>query len=380
MDSDWDVPKHWKSVPQKVAAAAPLPPGSEEDEYDPRYKGGRPLSRPGSGRRGKSPEPKMAAFVTGSETPLPLAAAIFAGALVVPRISRWDIGGATLRATGTTHCLTIQALEGSQGTHVALHVTKGPFKDHFSVRPLGYDGRWREALVGLVSRLPEDFPPEVRKSLAQYLNDPDCRDGKIKGPANDLVMRGDRRPACAAGHECDVLCEMENWGRLTQAGRDWDDRVNEMEAAHASAMENLRAALGNANATALEAANAERDAARAEVLRAAARLQVYGAEEARLTGLLKEERSRVAGVEARLTGLLKEERSRLAEVEAENAQLREHVRQSAMAMTLLQRPRGTTARSGDSSSMPGDVSVVRSDATRAAPGGSGRIGSPEIWK
>jgi hypothetical protein len=150
------------------------------------------------------------------------------------------------------------------------------------------------------------------------------------------------------------------WTGLSQEAAELDlllgaqrraEETNKMRTDHAAALATADkqavaacVALKAEHQAELAGARTERDSARAETARTAAKVDALAADLARIGGQLVAERKRAT------------------DAEDENAQLREHTRQSALAMSLLQRPRGTSVltRPEDLPGIPDDISVVNS--------------------
>jgi hypothetical protein len=290
----------------------------------------------------------MAAFRTGSQLPLPLAALTLPGARVAP-------GHSTLRFAGAGHDLTLQALESHLGLHVAIHVTSGPFADHQSIRHYSHGTPWPRVLGEIVA----DLPPCLRL------------DGAYAGSApydTKCYLSGRPIKKDSPVHKldsCDYL-------PVDRAGGTRGDGVigaiRAYMAMEAGVAEELEAARKE-HAAAIE----KHQGAHVETLRdREARLAAAGAALKEATGTCDsqaEELGRAATRINTLRGEIEAATKRANEAEAENAILREQVRQGALAMTLLQRPRDGSAPAGSASSsgIPDDVSAV---TVRTAPSGS----------
>jgi hypothetical protein len=271
----------------------------------------------------------MSDFTTGSTKLLPYVAMT----LPSPCIGMIKNLPATLSFSSETgDAFTVQFVTSHLGTHVAIHVTAGLFVDHQSIQHLPHGSLGTPYLSNIIKHLPPDF---------NLMNAEDRLDRCHKDGLDFLTQTykqgifwhvkgmyfSSSKCECQA-LKCDIppiIRAMNEYNRLTSGSKEELKRIEALTVAAEVKSSQLAKQLETAN------------------------------------GLVKTKDSEIT----RLTGLL-------AGLEAENTQLRDHVRQSAMALTLLQRPQGlgysgTTQRgpateypaSTCGPDIPDDVSVVQ---------------------
>jgi hypothetical protein len=294
----------------------------------------------------------MAAFATGSTDPLPLTTA----SLIRPVVKRFEDHkhvGATVRLNSNVHQLVVQSLDSQGGDHVAVHVIAGPFKGHFSIVHKDYNSNWGDDFRKVVSIAAEVISAVVLTTDRE-------RECCIEG---EELMMGDKiiymEPGivdvCVMGmFPIELPDDLQSAPYILKQIFQYDQAINAVKD-----RDKDMTTAAQANETAL---GAVREQAAKDIAKAAALTDAAQSNTLALKLSIVHLRSQLAAETSRANC----ESKRAADAEAENAQLREHVRQSAMALTLLQRPRGASAGSGPSYDVPDDVSVVRSDATRAA--------------
>jgi hypothetical protein len=325
----------------------------------------------------------MGRFCTGSSDPLPLADLT----LSKPRVCIIEPGlSATLNFIGAGHNLTIQILTSNLGIHIAIHVLNGPFAEHQSVTKEPHGTAWRPILARILSSMPPCIRLQARDGgdlgmsvSPEYYFSWKCilTGSNIPRKTGYYIVSNDRFILA-------TYTTMDPYGGIVESIREYIE-IKSISTRELTAVAEKHAA-ELANITKSHTAELtiimEKHAARAHELEE----QCQGAEiriasaEAEREALASRLTAAVAAAAA-ADGAARARAAEYKALETENAQLREHVRQSALAMSLLQRPRGMTVPDNASSSgIPDDVSAVHT--VRAAPewdaGGSwGGVSSPD---